>query len=55
MWSEKLGFETWRVCMHPELSGCIIITLTVRNMEVANFCTAMDTLISQDGLYADTC
>ena len=34
--------------MHPELSGCIT-TLTVRNMEVANFCAAMNTLIDQDG------
>ena len=32
---------------HPELSDCIT-TLTVRNMEVANFCAAMDTLIDQD-------
>ena len=34
---------------HPELSGCIT-TLTVRNMEVANFSTAMDTVIDQDVL-----
>ena len=32
---------------HPELSGCIT-TLRVRNVEVANFCAAMDTLIDQD-------
>ena len=31
-------------CTHPELSG-FITTLTVRNMEVANFCAAMDALI----------
>ena len=35
--------------LHPELSGCIT-TLTVRNMEIANFCAAMDTLIDQDVL-----
>ena len=34
----------------PELSGCTT-TLTVRNMEVANFCAAMDTLIDQDASY----
>ena len=34
--------------IHPELSGCIT-TLSVCNMEAANFCEAMDTLIDQDG------
>ena len=35
----------------PELSG-YITTLTV-NMEVANFCVAMDTLIDQDDYVHD--
>ena len=38
------------IYIHPELSGCIT-TLTVRNMEVANFCAEMDTLVDQDALY----
>ena len=44
------------VTWHPELSGRITI-LTVRNtgrlLEVANFCSAMDTLIDQDGYLVD--
>ena len=35
--------------MHPELSGGITI-FTVRNVDVANFCVAMDTLIDQDAI-----
>ena len=35
-------------CSQPELSG-FVTTLTVRNMEVANFCAATDTLIGHDG------
>ena len=46
----NIYFTSESMSMHPELSGCIT-TLTVRNTEVANFCTAMDTLIDQDDVH----
>ena len=49
----RLSDLHWHIDRHSELSGDIT-TPTVRNMEVANFCAAMDTLIDQDNRSADT-